>query len=232
MGFPSYSGLEPADDFQGLSPITILDAGMAIKLRKHLFNRGAALVLYGKEKLVDADLAPLLEFSIGEKQALSVVVLSNTSVTGDCLQYLTCLPNLREIYLNGTGIADEAPLELIGSGIQVVNLDDTRIGDTGVAKLRVASALRLVSLRNTRISDRSAYLLGNLPNLREVHLSGTIVSDYARRRLDNSLELACTNAAFAFRSAFYQLNLLLHRAFKHAPIPSLYAFAQESTDAA
>jgi hypothetical protein len=189
---------------------------MSIELRKHLFNRGAALVLHGEPGLADADLSPLLDFSIEEREALTVVVLSNTDLTGRCLRYLTCLPNLREIYLNGTGLPDEAPLDLIGSGVEVLNLDDTRIGDSGIAKLGAASGLRLVSLRNTRITDRGAHMLGNLPGLREYHLSGTKVSDFAIRRLDNALELAGTSAAFVFRSAFHQMNLLLHRALRRA----------------
>ena len=189
---------------------------MSIELRNHLFSRGAALVLHGERGLADADFSSLLDFSIEERQALRVVVLSNTGVTGSCLRYLACLPNLREIYLNGTGSTDEAPLELIGSGVQVLNLDDTRIGDTAIAKLGAASGLRLVSLRNTRITDRGAHLLGNLPGLREYHLSGTMVSDYARRRLDNALELAGNSAGLVFRSAFYQLDFLLHRALRRA----------------
>jgi Leucine-rich repeat (LRR) protein len=189
---------------------------MSIELRQHLVSRGAALVLHGEPGLADADFSLLLNFSIEKRQALRVVVLSNTSLTGHCLRYLTCLPNLREIYLNGTGITDDSPLDLIGSGVQVLNLDDTRIGDNGIAKLRAASGLRLVSLRNTRITDQGAHLLGNLPRLREYHLSGTRVSDYARRRLDNALELAGSSAAIAFRSAFHQLDLMLHRALKRA----------------
>lgn len=174
------------------------------------------MVLHGEQGLADTDFSSLLDFSIEERRALSVVVLSNTGVTGHCLRYLTCLPNLREIYLNRTGISDGAPLELIGRGVQVLNLDDTGIGDSGIAKLRAASGLRLVSLRNTRITDRGVHLLGNLPGLREYHLSGTMVSDYARRRLDNAIELAGASATFAFRSAFHQFDLLLHRALKRA----------------
>jgi hypothetical protein len=218
MAAVSFSGLEPADEFQGRSPTTIWDAGMSIELRNCLFSQGAALVLHGEPGLTDADISSLRDFTFAERQQLSIVVLSNTGVTGDCLRSLACLPNLREIYLNGTGIGDDAPLDLIAGGIQVVNLDDTRIGDTGAAKLREASALRLVSLRNTKVTDHSAHMLSRLPQLREYYLSGTLVSDYALRRLDNALELTNASAAFACRSALYRLNLLLHRALRYAPV--------------
>jgi len=179
---------------------------MSIELEDHLLNDGSALVLCGERGLEDSDLAQVLDLTDQQREALAVVVLSHTNVTGACLRYLARLPRLRELYLNGTQILATDPFELFGGALEVINLDDTKFGDCGVPRLRAAYNLRVVSVRNTRVSDHGVHLLGNLHRLQECYLEGTGVSDHARRRLENSIQLASVDLAWAFRAVYHQLR--------------------------
>ena len=172
---------------------------MPIELNDHLLNDGTALVLHGETELEDSDLAQILAFTEEQRRTLTVVVLSHTKVTGACLAYLACLPHLTELYLNGTQIGDQDPFELAGWPLETVNLDNTRLGDMGIARLGRAPNLRVVRLRNTRVTDRGVQMLGTFPRLREYYLDGTPTSDHAKRRLDNAIEMAHIDLAEAFR---------------------------------
>lgn len=173
---------------------------MPIKLKDHLVNDGTALVLHRESELVDSDLAQLLDFTREQRAKLTVVVLSETKVTGVCLRYLACLPRLRELYLNGTQIRDWDSFDLSGWALEMVNLDNTRLGDIAIARLLRAPYLRTVRLCNTQVTDRGLQLLGTLPSLREYHVDGTPTSKHAKCRLDNRIRMTHMDLSRALRS--------------------------------
>jgi hypothetical protein len=125
------------------------DKTMSIELKSCLFDSGTALVLHGKRELVDADLAQLRDLSAERRAAITSVVVSGTDITGECFRYLAVLPNLKALYANKTRVDDDAPFECLPKTIEIVNLDDTDIGDACVSKLRTAPNLYSVRLRNT-----------------------------------------------------------------------------------
>jgi len=176
-----------------------MDDNMPIDLNDHLINDGTALVLHGVKDLEDSDLAQLRAFTQAQRRALTVVVLSHTKVTGACLEYLACLPQLKELYLNGTQISDQDPFELSHSSLEVVNLDNTRLGDRGIARLSRAPSLRVVRLCNTQVTDLGVQRLGTFPKLREYYLDGTSTSNHAKRRLDNAVHMAYFDLAGALQ---------------------------------
>jgi hypothetical protein len=62
-----------------------------------------------------------------------------------------------------------------------LTLDDTRVGDAGLAHL--ARLLRLRSLSHTRISDAGLAHLARLPRLQVLVLNGTRVTDTGLARI-------------------------------------------------
>lgn len=180
---------------------------MPIELHHHLLNHGTALVLHAETQLENSDLAQICAFTEAQRRALTVVVLSHTKVTGACLQYLACLPCLRELYLNDTQISDQDPFELAGWPLEAVNLDNTRFGDRGIARLGRAPNLRTVRLSNTQVTDQGVQMLGSFPRLREYYLDGTPTSNHAKRRLDNAIQMAHIDLAGALRLIGRQMAL-------------------------
>jgi len=173
---------------------------MSIDLSEHMLNDRSALVLHGERELEDADLAQLHRLSVEQRSKLTVVVLSRTRVTGACLKHLACLPNLRTLYLNATQINDEDWFDVSGWALESINLDNTRIGDQGIARLQAATRLEVVRLCNTRVSDTGIQLLGTFPRLREYCLCGAPISDHAKRRLDNTIKMGHLDITEAVRS--------------------------------
>jgi len=180
---------------------------MLIDLNDHLLNDSTALVLHGESELEDTDLARLHRLSVEQRSKLTAVVLSRTRVTGACLKHLACLPNLRALYLNATQINDEDWFDVSGWALETINLDNTRIGDQGIAQLQAATRLEVIRLCNTRVSDTGIQLLGNFPRLREYCLDGAPISDHAKRRLDNAVKMAHLDIAEAFRPARHHLAI-------------------------
>jgi Leucine-rich repeat (LRR) protein len=172
---------------------------MHINLKEHLFNSGTSLVLHGAKNLADTDFAQLLDWSVEQRQAITVVVLSNTHITGECFRHLVLLPNLIALYAGGTQVKDDAPFDLLSKTIEILNLDRTEVGDKCISRLRNLPRLRLFSLRQTDITDNALHLLGAMPSLCEYYLNGTSVSDYAKQRLDNAIKLD----SITFATALY-----------------------------
>ncbi len=162
---------------------------MRLSLHHHLYDSGRALVLDGIQDLTDADLGQLSDLNKERRRNIRVLVLSHTSITGEGIRHLRVLPNLKELYLHGTGITDDAPFELLPAGIELVNLDDTRVGDQGIAKLSRLPRLRTLRLRHTEVTDSGAFQLLSVDTLRNLCLAETAVSDLAKRRMDNNLLL-------------------------------------------
>jgi len=185
---------------------------MAIQLTDYLFNSGAALVLHGKRQLTDADVAVLRELSDDERAAITSVVVSGTAITGECFRYLACLPNLKALYANKTQIGDDAPLECLPTSIETINLDNTRVGDVAISKLRAAPNLRSVRLRNTNITSRGVDILASMSHLRDCHVDGADVSEHCRQRLTNAMVLSAVTFAglvvFGMRRILYELSRL------------------------
>ena len=184
---------------------------MPFELKDHLLNDGTALVLHRESELADSDLEQLLDFTEEQRAKLTVVVLSGTRVTGACLRYLACLPRLRELYLNGTQISDWDSFDFSGWALEMVNLDNTGIGDTAIARLLGAPNLSTVRLCNTQATDRGIQLLGTLPSLREYYLDGTPISKHAKCRLENTIRMARMDLSQALRSIGRQVILGVQR---------------------
>jgi len=172
---------------------------MRINLKEYLFNRGTSLVLHGQKDLADTDFAQLRDFSDRQRQSITVVVLSNTHITGECFRYLKLLPNVTALYGGGTQIKDEAPFDLLSKNLKILNLERTQISDACILKLTKLTRLRSLSLRQTDITDSGLHLLSAMPNLREYYLDGSKVSTYAKQRLDNAVELD----SITFAAALY-----------------------------
>lgn len=79
---------------------------MPINLREYLFSSGTSLVLHGVETLTDTDFAQLRDFSDEQRQSITVVVLSNTHISGECFRHLALLGNLKALYCGGTQVED------------------------------------------------------------------------------------------------------------------------------
>jgi len=159
---------------------------VSIDLSDHLYNDESALVLDRIEGVDDAGLKQLRGM---DTSRLRVIVLSNTCVTGDFIEYLSDLPALRQLYLNGSRVSKDAPLDYLPHSLEVLNLDDTSVGDAAIARLPRLWHLELVCLRNTRVTDRSIEILSRLPRLHRYFLEGTAVTEFGRRRLDNRVAM-------------------------------------------
>ncbi|MCY2968313.1 MAG: hypothetical protein NT069_32565 [Planctomycetota bacterium] len=69
------------------------------------------------------------------------------------LRQLSGLRGLKKLYLNGTGVDDEAiGLLSAWSSLEELYLEDTSIGDAGLESIGKLVSLRVVSLRNTRVT--------------------------------------------------------------------------------
>jgi len=140
------------------------------------------------------------------------VVVSDTAITGECFRYLACLPNLKALYANKTQIGDDAPLECLPTSIETINLDDTRVGDVAISKLRAAPNLRSVRLRNTNITSRGVDILASMSHLRDCHVDGAEVSEHTRQRLNNAMVLGAVTFAgvvvFGVQKILYELSRL------------------------
>ena len=176
---------------------------------KSLYDSGRELVLDGIQGLTDADLAQLSDLNKEQRRNIRVLVLSHTPITGQCIRHLRVLPNLKGLYLHGTGITDDAPFELLPMGIELVNLDDTRVGDQAVAKLCQLPGLRTLRLRHTEVTDSGAFQLLSVDTLRNLCLAETAVSNLAKRRLDNSLLLKSIGFSTALWFVQYHVSRLL-----------------------
>jgi len=161
---------------------------MSIAIKNYLFNSGSALVLHGERHLCRNDLEQLHDLPYESRARIKAAVLSGTFFDDACLSYLATLPDLKQLYLGGTRLTDNAALDQCAiPSLQVVNLDDTLVGDAAVARLKWARKLRIVSLRNTRVTDRGLQHIAALPNLQEYYLDGTQVTELGKRRLANTM---------------------------------------------
>lgn len=182
---------------------------MPLDISEHLLNEGAALVLHGEQCLTDSDLAQIRKLSDTARAKIDVAVLSNTQLTDACLQHLSALPNLRKLYLQGTAITDNAPLELCAHGLEVVNLENTLVGDRVIGKLSLARDLRVLSAKHTRVTDYGIYRLAKSTKLHEYHLSGTQVTKLGKRRLDNAMFRVTLPSCV--RWVYYSLQISIRR---------------------
>jgi len=179
---------------------------MSIAIKDYLSNSGSALVLHGERRLCRNDLEQLHDLPYESRARIKVAVLSRTCLDDACLSDLATLPNLKELYLGGTRLTDNAALDQCAiPSLQVVNLDDTLVGDAAVSRLKRARNLRIVSLRNTRVTDRGLQQIAALPNLQEYYLDGTLVTELGKRRLANIMYQV--TAGTCCRWAIYNMQL-------------------------
>ena len=182
---------------------------MPVDISEHLLASGTALVLHGEQRLTDGDLAQLSELSDIERSKITIAVLSDTPLTDVFFQHLAELPNLRELYLQGTSITDHAPFELCTHKLEVVNVDRTCFGDKAIGKLSLARELRVLSAKNTEVTNSGIYQLAKSKKLHEYHLSGTNVTKRGKILLDNALYRA-TFLSLA-RYFFHSLQISIRR---------------------
>lgn len=182
---------------------------MRLSLHRYLYDSGRALVLDGIQGLTDADLAQLADLNNEQRRTIRVVVLSHTRFTDEGLRHLAVLPNLAGLYLHGTCMTDDAPFELLPTSVEILNLDDTRVGDCSVAKLSRLPRLRTLRLRHTDVTDCGAFELLRAHRLRSLCLAETAVSDLAKRRLDNHFFLKAIGLSVALRLVRHYADRIL-----------------------
>ncbi len=163
---------------------------MNVSLNSHLYGSGTALLLNDNRDVADADLEQLVGFDHELRCKIRTVMLSRTNVTGSGIKHLSALPNLTSLFLNGSSITDAAPLGDLPRSLEVLDLDDTDVGDQGVSKLCSLPKLRILRLRRTEATDRTVLELLMAENLREVWLDDTATSWAARRRLESNMALS------------------------------------------
>jgi hypothetical protein len=181
-----------------MKPVSFHEQAVPSDLKNCLYASGAALVLHGNRDLVDCDLAQLRNLSEQQRAAITVVVVSDTGITGACFRHLAALPNLRALYANKTRIDDEAPFERLPKTLGVVNLDHTEVGDRCVSKLKTAPSLYSIRLRNTNITPLGVDMLASMPGLRDCEIHGTDVNEHTRQRLLNAIVLREVTCYAAF----------------------------------
>jgi Leucine-rich repeat (LRR) protein len=162
---------------------------MNVSLSNNLNGSGTALVLDGNVDVTDADLEQLGGFGDQLRRKITTVVLSRTNIQGSGIKHLNALPNLTRLFLNGSSITDSAPFDELPRSLEVLNLDNTSVGDRGVSRLCGMPSLRVLRLEGTEVTDRGLFALLKLRSLSEIYLERTATSWMARRRLENDIKL-------------------------------------------
>ncbi|MGE5294792.1 MAG: M56 family metallopeptidase, partial [Solirubrobacterales bacterium] len=139
---------------------------------------------------------------IARLRGLKALDLTVTTVTGDGLDHLREIPDLRWLSLASTPLNDEgaAHLASLGSleylnlrytkitdaamahvgglrGLKWLSLDGTAVGDEGMAMLKASTSLQSLSLWNCKITDEGLGHLDGLVNLTELDLVATQITD-------------------------------------------------------
>ncbi|WP_252850528.1 leucine-rich repeat domain-containing protein [Aeoliella straminimaris] len=109
----------------------------------------------------------------------------------DRLQNLPKTPHLSHLLLSETSINDD-DLDWIGSlnSLESLALNDTSISDQGVLHLRDLTSLRHLHLSNTSITDASVTVLGGLVDLKELDISGTLITPQGQQLIERMLPQA------------------------------------------
>lgn len=102
----------------------------------------------------------------------------------DCLQNISKVPHLTRLVLSETSIEDD-DLDWIKTldSLQSLALNDTSITDEGIVHLRTLTSLRHLHLSNTSITDASVDILGGLINLEQLVISGTLITPQGRQQI-------------------------------------------------
>jgi Leucine-rich repeat (LRR) protein len=113
--------------------------------------------------------------ALAELPELTALVLDETDVDGAMLQQAQL--SLKRLYLARTRV-DDAALAWIAQtqpALEVIDVEDCRVGDPGITALAGISGLRAVNASGTKISDAGGAQLGKLDKLEVVDLGRTLV---------------------------------------------------------
>jgi hypothetical protein len=141
-------------------------------------------------------------------------------VTDEGLKYLLPLKNVKVLYLSGCDVTDEGMSRLIHLPLQILSIDGTQVGDTGVTILSKIKSLISLDLGDTGVTSKGVSSLQDMPSLAIINLSGDKVADDAVQYLSHVkslrvLDLADTDVtekSLHFLIALPHLNQLhLHK---------------------
>jgi Leucine-rich repeat (LRR) protein len=105
--------------------------------------------------------------------ALTALVLNDTDVDSSALRTVQ-LP-LERLYLARTRIDDTAFTWIAEQALDVIDVEDCRIGDAAFATFSATTVLRAINASGTRITDAGGAQLGKLAQLEVVDLGRTLV---------------------------------------------------------
>jgi hypothetical protein len=107
-------------------------------------------------------------------------------VTDAGIAVLAQFPDLAELNLRGTGVADGVAALRQNLKLQELDLSETKVGDPSIPALAGLPELRSLILMKTRVTDEGVAAItkpGCLPSLQLLDLSETTVSDETLKRL-------------------------------------------------
>lgn len=138
------------------------------------------LLMATSRNIVDDDLVHLTPLA-----QLNTLHLVGAQVRGHGLAHVGRLPNLLSLDLARSAVTNDSLTYLRFGRIRWLNLNYTRIGDRGLARLSTMPNLAHLFIDGTRITDRGLAHLAQIPTLEKITLVGTSVSDAGLAHLDN-----------------------------------------------
>lgn len=155
------------------------------------------------------------------------VDLANSKVSDAELAYLTGLPNLCVLYLQGTRITDEGLRHLKKlTDLQELHLTGTPITDAGLDELKGLGSLRVLAINNTQISDEWFKSVQEMTQLQELSLGGRKLT---RARLERLRGLKDLQSLHLYADQVGDANLMHIGEFTNLRV--LYLQGSNFTDA-
>lgn len=130
------------------------------------------LLMATSRNIVDDDLVHLAPLA-----QLNTLHLVGAQVRGHGLSDVGRLPNLLSLDLARSAVTDDALTYLRFSHVRCLNLNYTRIGDRGLARLSTMPSLTQLFLDGTRITDRGLAHLARISSVEQLSLEGNKVTD-------------------------------------------------------
>ncbi len=120
---------------------------------------------------------------------LEALSLQRTRIPGRALKRVAAT-GLRVLNLSGTGVGDDDLAEVARmKALEVLAVQDTKVTGAGLARLQGSQRLNVLNLTNCRIADADLRRFTSMPNLRIVHAAGCDISDAAVDRMKDQLPM-------------------------------------------
>jgi hypothetical protein len=138
----------------------------------------------------------LVELPAGTFRITGVALHGQTELRRADISRMATLPGLESLNLAETRFADAELADLRGARSLIrLDLQDTPIGDAGVAFLKSLPNLQSLRLSRSRISGAALEILKSLRSLTELHVEGTRVGDADLKFLRGMPQLIILNLA-------------------------------------